>query len=301
MSRRRIYSRSLFGGSNISVGNKITERDSDTLSVYLLNFVKKYSFTDEVLDLFFYLIKVKNKKKFLDKIFDFETKKMFLQKKLHFSDFVKKSISETMQMDKNLDVVYGKEEKKENSLIDYFLQNRSEFTSELENTFLEDRSIFSEVRFRISTQHEEDFARILVLFGEKEIRKIMAISLLKRQKDDEEISENEIEKLLEHSYSIPNRVEKNFSDFSALKIVIDFASLNENESMLFKLFYFQKRFEIFHNIAEHVNTESWPSFYSTLTGISESEITHLLRNDRPLVFYGLVKKRATHRFLRTWR
>lgn len=255
-----------------------------------MNFVKEYSFTDEVLGLFFYLIKLKNKKKFLDKIFDFETKRMFLQKKLHFSDLVKKSISEKMQVDKNLDAIYGKDEKKEVSLIYYFMQNRSESTLDLENTFSEDRSIFNEVRFRVSNQNEEDFARILVVFGEKEIRKIMAISLLRRQKDDEEISENEIEKLLEHSYSIPNRAEKNFFDFSALKILIDFASLNENESALFKFFYFQKRFEIFHNLAENVNTENWPLFYSTLTGIPESEITHLLRNDNPLVFYGLVKK-----------
>lgn len=290
MVRRRLNARRFLGRINISVGNKITECDSDTLSVYLLNFVEKYSFTNEVVDMFFYLIKAKNKKNFLKKIFDFEIKKMILQKKLHFLDLVKKSISEKMQADKNLDTIYGKDEEKENSLIDYFIHNRSEIVSELDTPFSEDRNIFYEVRFRVTSENEEDFARILVILGEKEIRKIMAISLLRRQNDDEEISESEIEKLLGHSYSIPNRVEKNFFDFSALKIVIDYALLNENEAALFKLFYFQRRFEIFHDISDNVNAENWPSFYSTLTGIPESEITHLLRKDRPLVFYGLVKK-----------
>lgn len=48
----------------ISLKTKITEKDSDTLAIYLLNFVKKYSFTDEVLNLFLYIIRTKKQNSF---------------------------------------------------------------------------------------------------------------------------------------------------------------------------------------------------------------------------------------------
>lgn len=291
-----MYRRRRMNGAN-SVGNKITEKDSDTLAVYLLNFAEKYTFSDEVLDLLFYILKAKKRKDILEKLFSPEIKKLFMQKKLHFTPSAKKSILENMKEEKNLAAFFENHDKKiepasvpvnpeensqneDESLLDFYLSHRSEFFSGMENSFREDSDIFNDVYFNITNPFYEDFARVLILSGEKIAKNIMCLAIFHRD-DGKEIS-------LEKKASIPSRAMKNFSDFSKIQLVIDFASLNETESALLKFFYFQKKFSVFAEINNHVNSENWPQFYSTVLGISESEIVASLRKDKPLLFYGLV-------------
>lgn len=292
--------------SEVSVGNKITEKDSDTLAVYLLNFVKKYSFADEVLDFFFYILKSKNKKHFLEKIFDYEIRKLYSQKKLHFSksakDFISrkiKSANKTKEDEKDGNQNDCKNERKTNEkeIFNFFIQNRNEIEPEIGKLFSEDDNIFEEVIFTPSSgKLWEDFARVLVLLGEKEIRNVMTYALFKRDFEDYETFSNSIEKSFERNVQIPSRALNNFYDVSNFKMITDFASLTENESIMFKLFYFQQRFNCFSEISDNINVENWPSFYSTLTGLSETDVVFSLRKDKPLVFYGLVKKLRQNAF-----
>lgn len=321
--RRRLTG---FGKTNpnnlVSVGNKISERDANSLSVYLLNFSKKYSFADEVLDFFFYIIRVKNRQDFLEQIFNFEIEKLYLQKKLHFLETVKKSISEKIKNDgklkieKTLNIIFGKEveenskadestesiesadenelfdKKNSATIINYYLKNRKELSDEIYCGFAEDRDCCDRVPFG----HPSDyfglcFARILAILGEEEIRNVMAFSLFyKNTKEEPETLKESFKKFCEKRTKIPARVLNNFYDCSALQIVIDFASLNETEASLLKMFYMQKRFASFSELEDNINRENWMFFYATLLGVQESEIAKALRADKPLMFYGLVKK-----------
>ncbi len=330
MARRRRIRSDFFGSrtsSEISVGNKISERDSDTLAVYLLNFSKKYSFSDEVIDLFFYIINVKNRKDFLKQIFNFEIEKLYLQKKLHFTTTLKKSISEKLKNDdevkteKELNILFGNEaeentnaiepmeslesadekelfdKKNSTTIINYYLKNREELSDNLECDFVEDRDSYDKVRFRCSGYLEETFARILAILGENEIRNVMAFSFFYHNtKEDAETLKESFSKFCEKRTKIPARALNNFYDCSALQIVIDFASLNETEARLLKMFYMQKRFEPFSELEDNINRENWMFFYSTLLDIQESEVAKLLRADKPLLFYGLVKKNRRTEF-----
>lgn len=289
--------------NEISVGNKITERDSDSLAVYLLNFVKKYSFADEVLDLFFYIVKAKNRKHFLEKIFNFEITKLYSQNKLHFAksakDFIASKIKSEEEKCENQNE--SKNEKNEHEvseqeIFDYYIQNRSMLANELGDIFREDDNIFDEVIFRTSGILYEDFARVFVLLGEKEIENVMTYSLFKRDREDYETFSKSLEKSLQRQVQIPSRALDNFYDVSDFDIINKFASLNEKEAIMFKLFYFQQRFQNFSEIDENVNQENWPLFYSTLTGLSENDVVYTLRKDKPLIFYGLIKKDSR----RTW-
>lgn len=295
--RLRIIDRRNRSKCEVSVGNKISERDSDTLAVYLLNFVKKYSFADEVVNLFFYIIKSKNKKHLLEKILTFEITKLYGQKKLHLSksakDFISSKIkSETKSEDKKdqTENEDGEQEISEKEIFNYYMQNRNMFANELGYIFIEDDNVFAEVIFRTRSIAWEDFARIFVLLGEKEIRNVMTYAIFKRDCENYETFSKSLEKSLERNVQIPTRALNNFYDTSDLDIITNFASLKENEAIMFKLFYFQQRFHSFSEIEENVSPENWPFFYSTLTGLSESDVVYTLRKDKPLVFYGLIKK-----------
>lgn len=275
-----------------SVGNKITEKDSDTLAVYLLNFIEKYSFSDEALEFFSYILKIKKRKDSLEKLFYSEIKNLFEQKKFHFLPSAKKDVIEEMEKEAQLDVFFGnmnnlnsedqKKLRSDSEIAEFYLSRRSDFYSGIENIFLEDKDIFREVYFNISSHIREDFARILVLDGESKARNIMRAAIFQR-KNGKPFS-------IEKSVRVPERAVSNFYDYSKIKVAADFASLNETECGLLKLFYYQKKFPALKNIADNVNPENWPAFYSTLLGISEVEVAAALRNDKPLLFYGLVKK-----------
>lgn len=87
MSRRRRIA-SGFDERN-SVGKKITEKDSDILSIYLLNFSEKYSFSDELMNFFFYLVRIRNTKTQLEEILDIKIRELLQNQKLHFTKSAK--------------------------------------------------------------------------------------------------------------------------------------------------------------------------------------------------------------------
>ncbi len=300
MRRRRRVANS-FAERN-SVGNKITEKDSDILSIYLLNFSEKYSFSDELMDFFFYLVRIRNTKTKLEEIVDLKIRELLQNQKLHFTKSTKKELEviktkETFR-NQNLSNITKKqkfenefqitedsedlEELSEENLIDYYFSHKqkisiSDFDREI---FIEDDNCFDEVCFRTNGNNLlEDLARIFSLFGEKELRNIMTFALFPKDK----ISSTK-------KFNIPNRAINNFYDFSKLQIIIDFASLDENESSVLKFFYYNKKFAALNSLEEDINSNNRNSYYSTIIGLSESDFINTIRKDKALLFYGIIKE-----------
>lgn len=269
--RRRVISNYI---ERNSVGNKITEKDSDTLSIYLLNFIEKYTFADEVIDFFFYLVRIRNTKTQLEEILDIKIRELLQNQKLHFTKSVKKRLAviKTRESFKNQNLVNvtrkqefetefqitveseNLEEIPEENFIDYYFSHKqklplSDFDEEI---FVEDDDCFADVCFRtkgVSTL--EDLARVFSLLGEKEILNIMTFALFPKNKTASS-----------KKFSVPSRAINNFYDFSKLQIIIDFASLDENESLILKFFYYQKKFAALNGLEDNINANNRSAFYS---------------------------------------
>lgn len=314
--------------STNSVGNKISEKDSDTLAVYLMHFIEKYSFTTEVYSLFLYILQIKKRKENLAKFFSPEIKELVMLKRLNFAPAPKKAIFERMKEEKEildffeeredsdaveksaehiaehtvLHMVVGndktpcdlnvekinvvparmKRAREKIKYIDFYLSHRSDFFEASDNTFKEDCDIFNGTYFNIDSPSAEDLARILILEGEEKTKNLMRAAMFKKYEGNGCPYNKRV--------SIPKRAMDNFYDCSKLKIAVDFASLDETEAALLKLFYYFNKFPALNDIAENVNNDNWPAFYSTLLGIPQIDIATALRSDKPLVFYGLIKK-----------
>lgn len=285
-----------------SVGNKITEKDSDILSICLLNFSEKYSFSDELMDFFFYLVRIRNTKTQLEEILDIKIRELLQNQKLHFTKSAKKRLAviKTGESFKNQNLVNATrkqefenefqiteesenlEEIPEENLIDYYFSHKqnlpsSNFDREI---FVEDDDCFDDVCFRTGGSRTlEDLARVFSLLGEKEILNIITFALFPKNKTASS-----------KKFSVPSRAINNFYDFSKLQIIIDFASLNENESLVLKFFYYHKKFSVLSSLEDNINTNNRNEFYSTIIGIPETDFINTIRKDKALLFYGIIKE-----------
>lgn len=285
-----------------SVGNKITEKDSDILSIYLLNFSEKYSFSDELMDFFIYLVRIRNTKTQLEEILDIKIRELLQNQKLHFTKSAKKRLAviKTRESFKNQTLVNvtrkqefetefqiteeseNLEEIPEENLIDYYFSNKQKLPSSDfdRNIFVEDDDCFDDVCFRTGGSRAlEDLARVFSLLGEKEILNIMTFALFPKNKNASS-----------KKFSVPSRAINNFYDFSKLQIIIDFATLNENESLVLKFFYYHKKFSALSSLEDNINSNNRNSYYSTIIGLSESDFINTIRKDKALLFYGIIKE-----------
>ena len=289
--------RGRLGRKRHSVGNKITKKDADVLSIYLLNFVKKYSISNEVVGLFSYLLKARAHYDFFVGLLDFEIKNLLVQKKIHFTKNFKSYVKRVLESDEefferenfNREFKAGEwnfqnfDDKKNDEIVEefYFLNRHNTDFSGDRQVFEEDSNVLDDVYFNTGNSNNSDLARILLLLGEEEFCKVLALSLFPVS-GEKGLSIEEIAK------KKPVINLRSYNDYSTFKMVIDFAGLNETESALLKFFYYQKHFSALSDLCDNINESNWASFYSTILDIPELEIFEALRKDKPLLFYGFV-------------
>lgn len=268
----------LFGSEKNTIGVRTSRLDYYALCIYLVNFSKNYSFSCDELSFFFWLLRKNRASRLYLKVCAVEILSLINRKKLHLTE-------------SGLQHLFGEEgEFCASKFVDSYLsyiENKGENDDEV-TFFKEDNAINREVVYGTDCSFFNDsidFARIQVLAGEDEIRKIMTYTLFAKSGSDGKDFVS-----LPKKVSIPDRALKIFCDFSQVKVISDFLSLNFKENVFLNMILRYDRFDAFANLTDDIKDNNILDFYATVLGTSVAEINSILRADKPLMFYGIFDK-----------
>lgn len=268
----------LFGSEKNTIGVRTSRLDYYALCIYLVNFTKNYSFGYDEISFYFWLLRKNRVNKLFLKVCAVEILSLINRKKLHLTE-------------SGIEHLFGEggefsAEKFVDSYLSY-IENKGENDDDV-TFFKEDKAIGREISYGTECSFfndSDDFARIQILAGEDEIRKIMIYTLFAKSGSD---GENFVS--LPKKVSVPDRALETFCDFSQVKVISDFLSLDFKEKAFLNMILRYDRFDAFTHLTDDIKDKNILDFYATVLGTSVAEINSILRADKPLVFYGILEK-----------
>ncbi len=259
-----------------TIGMHLAKIDYNALCVYLLNFLKNYPVTDSVLASYFWLLRKNKTSNLFLKVCSTEVARLVSAGKLNLTE-------------SGMEHLFGEDgefsaSKYVESYMEYVL-NKKPYDDEV-TFFREDNEIDNEVPFSLSSAAMDDsidFARILIKDGEKKIRAVMAYTLFAKPGDKGEDFVS-----LPENVKIPERVLKSLEDFSQIKVISDFFSLDHDESLFLNFLLRFNRFEAISTLTDNINDSNLNDFYATVLSLDVGRIRKIMRRDKPLFLYGIV-------------